>query len=49
MEHDLFDQTRMPPVVSVCNGRYAFSPGSAAMVGSAVEERCPPEIGANTK
>jgi murein L,D-transpeptidase YafK len=44
--HDLFERTQMPPVVSVCNGRYAFSPGSATTVGSAIEERCPPEVAA---
>jgi murein L,D-transpeptidase YafK len=45
--HDMFEKTRVPPVVSVCNGRYVFEPGSAATVGSAVEERCPPEIAGN--
>jgi len=44
--HDLFERTQLPPVVSVCNGRYAFSPGSATTVGSAVEQRCPPEVAA---
>jgi murein L,D-transpeptidase YafK len=41
---DLFERMRLPPVVSVCNGRYVFSPGSAATVGSAIEEKCPPEV-----
>jgi murein L,D-transpeptidase YafK len=45
---DLFERTQMPPVVRVCNGRYAFSPGSAATVGSAIEDRCPPEVAANS-
>src|SRR6185312_8412799 len=26
--YDLFERTRLPPVVSLCNGRYAFAPGS---------------------
>ncbi len=45
--YDLFERTRLPPVVSLCNGRYAFSAGSPMTVGSAVEERCPPEVAAN--
>jgi murein L,D-transpeptidase YafK len=45
---DLFERTRVPPVVSVCNGRYAFAPGSLASVGSAVEQRCPPEVATNS-
>jgi murein L,D-transpeptidase YafK len=39
--YDLFEQSRLPPVVSVCNGRYAFEEGSIATAGSAVEEHCP--------
>ena len=46
--HDLFERTRMPPVVNVCNGRYAFTPGTTATVGSAVEQRCPPEVATNS-
>ncbi len=46
--NDLFERTRLPPVVSVCNGRYVFAPGSPASVGSAVEEKCPPEVAANS-
>jgi murein L,D-transpeptidase YafK len=42
--YDLFEQTRLPPVVSVCKGRYAFEPGRSDTIGSAVEERCPPEV-----
>jgi murein L,D-transpeptidase YafK len=45
--YDLFERTRLPPVVSLCNGRYAFASGSPATVGSAVAERCPPEVAAN--
>ena len=46
--HDLFERTRMPPVVSVCNGRYAFLPGSSTSIGSAIEQRCPPEVATNS-
>ena len=46
--YDLFERTRLPPVVSLCNGRYAFAPGSPTTVGSAVEERCPPEVADNS-
>ena len=45
--YDLFEQSRIPPVVSVCNGRYVFAPGSLQTVGGAVEERCPPEVAGN--
>ena len=45
--YDLFERTRLPPVVSLCNGRYAFATGSPTTVGSAGEERCPPEVAAN--
>jgi len=46
--YDLFERTRLPPVVSLCNGRYAFAPGSPTTVGSPVEERCPPEVADNS-
>lgn len=41
--YDLFETTRVPPVASVCKGRYAFAPGVA---GAAVPpvETCPPEV-----
>lgn len=42
--YDLFEETRLPPMVSVCNGRYAFARGSAGSVTPEVGERCPPEI-----
>ncbi|MGH6866435.1 MAG: L,D-transpeptidase family protein [Methyloceanibacter sp.] len=42
--YDLFEKTRVPPVVSVCEGRYAFEPGSLAAVASAIEERCSPGV-----
>lgn len=46
--NDLFEQGRVPPVVSVCEGRYVFEQGSLGTVDSLVEERCPPEIAGNT-
>jgi murein L,D-transpeptidase YafK len=45
--NDLFEATRVPPVVSVCKGRYVFEPGTSGTIGSAVEERCPPEVAGN--
>lgn len=45
--YDLFEQSRIPPVVSVCNGRYVFAPGSLETVGGAIEEHCPPEVAGN--
>lgn len=33
--HDLFEQTRIPPRVSVCQKRYTFQPGKANADGSA--------------
>ena len=46
--YDMFEASRVPPVVSVCNGRYVFELGAAASVGSAIEERCPPEVAGNS-
>jgi murein L,D-transpeptidase YafK len=45
--YDLFEANHVPPVVSVCKGRYVFEPGTSATIGSAIEERCPPEIAGN--
>ena len=45
--HDLFEETGVPPVVSVCEGRYAFEKGSIGTIDSLVEERCPPEAAGN--
>ena len=42
--YDLFEQSRVPPVVSVCKGRYVFKAGSLGRVSPPVEERCPPEV-----
>jgi murein L,D-transpeptidase YafK len=40
--HDLFEQTGVPPRVSVCNKRYAFEAGNTGADGSAeLETRCP--------
>lgn len=46
--YDLFDQSHMPPKVSVCQGRYVFEDGSPATVSSAVEEHCPAEVAGNS-
>jgi murein L,D-transpeptidase YafK len=45
--YDMFEASRMPPVVSVCKGRYVFEPGTSGTIGNAVEERCPPEVAGN--
>jgi murein L,D-transpeptidase YafK len=44
--HDLFEKDRVPPVVSVCKGRYAFTPGTAGASVPPVEA-CPPEVAGN--
>jgi murein L,D-transpeptidase YafK len=45
--YDLFEQAKVPPVVSVCNGRYVFEPGRNEPAAPMVEERCPPEVAGN--
>jgi murein L,D-transpeptidase YafK len=45
--YDLFQQSRVPPVVSVCKGRYVFEAGSLDRVSQPVEEGCPPEVAGN--
>jgi murein L,D-transpeptidase YafK len=42
--YDMFETSRLPPMVSVCKGRYVFEAGSTETVSQPVEERCPPEI-----
>lgn len=39
--HDLFARDKIPPKVSVCEGRYVFEKGNPASVDSAVEIHCP--------
>jgi len=46
--YDLFEKDRVPPKVSVCDGRYVFEAGSTETVGQAVEERCPPTVVGNS-
>ena len=46
--YDMFQASHLPPVVSVCNGRYVFEAGTPATISSAVEERCPPEVAGNS-
>ena len=42
--YDLFEPSRIPPAVSVCNGRYVFEPGTIETANNLVEERCPPKM-----
>jgi murein L,D-transpeptidase YafK len=46
--YDLFEANRIPPLVSVCRGRYVFAPGTIETYDSAIDERCPPEIAGNS-
>jgi murein L,D-transpeptidase YafK len=46
--YDMFEAHHVPPVISVCDGRYAFAPGSTATVGEPIEDRCPPEVAGNS-
>ena len=45
--YDMFEASHLPPVVSVCKARYVFEPGTSGTIGSAVEERCQPEVAGN--
>lgn len=45
--YDMFEQSGVPPVVSVCKDRYVFAPGSSESETPVIEERCQPEIAAN--
>jgi len=45
--YDLFEASKVPPVVSVCNGRYVFEGGSTETASNEVEEHCPPEVAGN--
>jgi murein L,D-transpeptidase YafK len=42
--YDLFQPSRIPPAVGVCNGRYVFEPGTLATANNLVEDRCAPKI-----
>jgi murein L,D-transpeptidase YafK len=42
--YDLFESTRIPPVVSVCDGVYAFEPGTANAEVRPIEVKCPPKL-----
>ena len=44
--NDLFESTRVPPVVSACKGRYVFAPGTAGAPVPPVEV-CAPEVAGN--
>ncbi|HEY8275694.1 MAG TPA: murein L,D-transpeptidase family protein [Methyloceanibacter sp.] len=45
--HDLFETTGVPPVVSVCDGAYAFEPGTAGAEVKVIESKCPKLAGDN--
>jgi murein L,D-transpeptidase YafK len=42
--YDLFEETRVPPVVSVCKGAYAFEAGRAGEAAQPIETRCPETV-----
>jgi murein L,D-transpeptidase YafK len=42
--YDLFEQAGLPPVVSVCKGRYVFALGSLETIAGVVKEGCRPEV-----
>ena len=42
--YDLFQPSRIPPAVGVCDGRYVFEPGTLATANNLVEDRCAPKI-----
>jgi murein L,D-transpeptidase YafK len=42
--YDLFQPSRIPPAVSVCNGRYVFEPGTLETANNLIEDRCAPKI-----
>jgi murein L,D-transpeptidase YafK len=46
--YDLFEQTGLPPVVSVCKDRYVFAPASTETFATAVKEGCPPGFAGNS-
>jgi len=39
--HDLFESSGVPPVVSVCDGKYVFEPGTAGGEVKVIEAKCP--------
>jgi murein L,D-transpeptidase YafK len=45
--YDLFEQSGVPPTVSVCEGRYASAPGDIASETPVIEARCPAEVAGN--
>jgi murein L,D-transpeptidase YafK len=42
--YDLFETTHIPPVVSACDGAYAFEPGTAGAEVKPIEVKCPPKL-----
>ncbi|HEU4476204.1 MAG TPA: murein L,D-transpeptidase family protein [Methyloceanibacter sp.] len=47
--YDLFEEAKVPPVASVCQGRYVFKPGTIDLPTPVVEQRCPSEIPVNPR
>ena len=42
--YDAFERTQVPPVISVCDGRYVVGDGSAETGATPAEGRCPPSV-----
>jgi len=45
--YDMFEQSGVPPVVGVCQGRYVFAPGKSDGETPVVDHRCPEEVAGN--
>jgi murein L,D-transpeptidase YafK len=47
--YDLFEATRLPPMISVCQGRYTVSPApSGTAYGAAIDGACPKTTGSGS-
>jgi murein L,D-transpeptidase YafK len=42
--YDAFERTQVPPVISVCDGRYVVGDGSGETGATSAEGRCPPSV-----
>ena len=42
--YDAFERTQVPPVISVCDGRYVVGEGSGETGATSAEGRCPPSV-----
>jgi murein L,D-transpeptidase YafK len=45
--YDMFEANHVPPVVSVCRGRYVFETGKTEVAARPVESHCPPAVADN--